>query len=348
MDNEAKIYEKGNSWQKKVYRHMSAYLEMKGITSFGQSVNGNKFKHLLTPEKSKHNFITKEIHQAALDRFVHHKAGDLNRTLTNTAASQPYCFNLVIYLQQNPILANKLFSSLLDKPVKVIHIEPEFTPNTCIDITNFKPIGDESIGDQKAKQGTDADIAVFYTFDNNMKGILLIEFKFIEEEFSTCTTFKNNKEIRSSCYYEYYKKLIQPALDNTIKMPRCGYTRYKNWIFTKGSKAFEIKKVKEANCCPFMQGGNQLWRNMLLAERVASSRKCDEFGFWVFSPKENDKYLWKDQARENGFRSILSELGNKNFKKIHLESIFTILHEIVTEVEDKSWLTKMEMKYKIS
>ena len=113
------------------------------------------------------------------------------------------------------------------------------------------------------------------------------------------------------------------------------------------SEVFDAEKVKETCCCPFIEGGNQLWRNMLLAERVASARQCDEFGFWVFSPKENDKYLWKDQTRENGFRSVLSELGNKHFKKIHLESIFALLHEITADEEDKDWLRKMETRYRI-
>ena len=80
---------------------MAEFLEGSGITSFGESANGNSYKHLLTEEQSEYNFITGEIHKAALDRFEHHKAGDRKRILTNTAASQPYCFNLVIYLEQH-------------------------------------------------------------------------------------------------------------------------------------------------------------------------------------------------------------------------------------------------------
>ena len=87
---------------------------------------------------------------------------------------------------------------------------------------------------------------------------------------------------------------------------------------------------------------------MILAEQVAISRKCDEFGFWVFSPIENDKYLWKEGLVEKQFRETLTLKGNNNFQKIHLETIFDKLQAIVSEHDDQAWLESMEEKYKIS
>lgn len=346
MISEATIYKKGNPWQRKVYHHMAEYLESKGITSFGESANGNAYKHLLREEQSEHNFITREIHQAALDRFNHHKAGDKKRILTNTAASQPYCFNLVIYLEQHRYLADQLFSKLLGKPVKVQHIEPEFTPNNCR-VEGFEPTGDESIGDQNGLQGTDADIAVFYTYDDDKKGILLIEFKFIEAEFSTCSTFRNNEDIRKLCCRNF-KSLIEPIGGDHSPKYRCGYKKYKNWQLTENSKVFDMQEITGSCDCPFIKGANQLWRNMLLTEKVASARQCDEFGFWVFSPKPNDNYLWEaDGGLEKRFRFILSEQGNNAFKKVHLETIFGLLNEIIGSKEDKEWLEKMKERYLI-
>ena len=56
----------------------------------------------------------------------------------------------------------------------------------------------------------------------------------------------------------------------------------------------------------------------------------------MFSPKANDKYLWMEEGgRENGFRLILSEPGNRVFKKVHLESVFSILNEFVEDIGDK-------------
>jgi hypothetical protein len=354
MNTEATIYQIGNPWQKKVYKTMAMLLEANSeIKSFGQSQNGNKYKHLLTTEQSKFNFITEEIHTATKERFSKHKAGDLHRVLTNTAASQPYCFNLIIYLQQHPDLADKLFSNLFEKQVRVHHLEPEFTPNMCDNIEGFERTGDESIGDQNLKlgSGTDADIAVFYTYETDKKGVLLVEFKFIEAEFSVCSSYANKKQIKSTCDSEnYFADLIEKKRTDEINNALCGYNRYLNWQLTAKSKVINGEKIKSLLCCPFRFGLNQLWRNMLLAEQVASSRQCDEFGFWVFSPKENDKYLWKTdktEKTETQFREILTEQGNKHFQKIHLETIFDKLQEIVSKQEDKIWLKSMEDKYRI-
>jgi len=105
MNNDAEIYQIGNTWQKKVYRHMAAFLDLKGIVNYGITRDGNYYKHLLTGEDAQHNFITPVIFQLTKDRFKHHKAGDIKRALTNTAASQPFCFNLFVYLNGKISLA---------------------------------------------------------------------------------------------------------------------------------------------------------------------------------------------------------------------------------------------------
>lgn len=369
MNSEAEIYQEGNPWQKKVYRTMASFLETNPeIKSFGQSANGNKYKHLLTVEQSQFNFITEDIHTATKERFSKHKAGDLHRILTNTAASQPYCFNLIIYLQQHPALADKLFSNLFDKQVRVHHLEPEFTPNLCDNIIGFERTGDEgdeedeSIGDQNLKLGigTDSDIAVFYTYNNDKKGVLLIEFKFIEHEFSVCSSYagskkkegeipeekqqrlERNKERRAICNSNnFYSKMVE------TKNSLCGYNKYFNWELTAKSKVIDGEKIKSMSACPFSFGLNQLWRNMILAEQVALTRHCDEFCFWVFSPIENDNYLWKNEETEKQFREILTPQGNKHFKKVHLENILDKLANIVSDEQENNWLTNLETKYRI-
>ena len=348
MNNEASIYETGNLWQKKVYRKMAEYLErFPEIKTFGKSANGNIYKHLLTLKQSKFNFITEEIYCLTKERFSHHKAGDLNRVLTNTAASQPYCFNLVIYLQLHLSLADKLFSDLLEKKVKVHHIEPEFTPNQCI-IPSFDRTKDESIGDQKGKIGTDSDIAVFYSYDNNKKGVLLIEFKFIESEFSTCTSYSEKEKIKSICDSDnYYTDLVNPIMEGQSEKTACGYTQYKNWQLTNEASGFDTQKIKRLCACPFRFGLNQLWRNMLLSKQVAEARNCNEFGFWVFSPIGNDAFLWKNGLTERLFREILTEKGQQQFKIIHLETILDKLQNMISN-QDQLWLDGMEKRYRIT
>jgi len=128
----------------------------------------------------------------------------------------------------------------------------------------------------------------------------------------------------------------------------CGYNKYFNWDLTIKSKVINGSKIKSEEACPFRFGLNQLWRNMLLAEQVATARHCDEFGFWVFSPTENRSFLWNGDETENNFRKILTEQGNKHFQSITLESILDKLQTIVIDDADKNWLTKMNAKYRIA
>lgn len=358
-------YTSGNPWQRKAYSHLSAYLAQKGVQEFGASDNGNSYRHLLREEDGEKNFITTELHHLTLKRFRSHKAGDLKRILTNTASSQAYCFNLFLYLNESKTLANGVFSALMGKAVEVQHIELEFTPNQMQTAPFAISEGvttkqDESIGDQSTYGGTDADVAVFYSYADDIesfttsetlkrkKGVLLIEFKFIEAEFSVCSSYKNKQEVRGLCTSpDYYRELVFNQRTDSRQQPLCGYTRYKNWELTKKSVTLDYDKVEHSAVCPFRYGLNQLWRNMLLAERVAQVRKCDEFGFWVLSPRENDDYLWKQKGDdvEQLFRAVLTEKGNQRFRKVHLEEVYTILETQLKTEEDKVWLNGLKEKY---
>lgn len=347
------LYQSGNPWQRKAYSYLSEYLEKKSVREFGVSGNGNSYRHLLREEDGPVNFVTKRLYDLTEKRFNQHKAGDRNRILTNTASSQAYCFNLFLYLNENKELAKGLFSELMGKTVVVEHIELEFTPNHML--TNpfsdsLTSDQDESIGDQSTYGGTDADVAVFYRYEGNKKGILLIEFKFIEAEFSVCGSYKNKKEARLQCDSpNFYGELVEKQRTDNRQQPLCGYTRYQNWPLTAQSAMLKIERVKQSVACPFRFGLNQLWRNMLLAERVAEVRSCDEFGFWVLSPRPNDDYLWKEKGDdvEPLFRAILTEKGNQHFRKVHLEEVFALLDNMIEKTPDKEWLEALKEKYMI-
>lgn len=360
------LYLSGNPWQRKAYAHLSEYLAKKGIQEFGVSDKGNSYRHLLRVEDRVMNFISRELYDLTLERFGSHKAGDLNRILTNTASSQAYCFNLFLYLNKHKSLANKLFSELMGKAVTVEHIELEFTPNqmhadpfgnSLSDSKNLTLTKDESIGDQSTFSGTDADVAVFYYFDKGKKGVLLIEFKFIEAEFSVCNSYKNKQEVRTYCSSpDYYRELVANQRTDSRQQPLCGYTRYLNWALTSESEMFSDSLTQSyaltenrVSACPFRYGLNQLWRNMLLAERVASVRAIDAFDFWVMSPLENDAYLWKQKNDyvEQLFRATLTEKGNRHFRKVHLEKVYAILESIIDTQEDNAWLSGLKEKYEI-
>jgi hypothetical protein len=297
--------------------------------------------------------LSDEIYEATIRRFSTHKAGDLNRIKTNTAASQPYCFNLFVYLGQQLPLASRLFSALLGKEVTVQHIEVEYTPNQLRTLAGFEQTDkDESIGDQGERSGTDADVALFYTFGNNQKGVLLIEFKFIEPEFSVCSSYKTKVDLAGVCSQKgYFATMVASKATDDKGKVLCGYNKYNNWQLTVNSTLFDADAIAQsATGCPFRLGGNQLWRNMLLAEKVANARNCHEFGFWVFSPKPNDNYLWQDNGGdvEQQFRAVLSPKGNECFRRVHLEYIAALLKNLCTSEADRLWLQRLNEKYLIT
>jgi hypothetical protein len=325
-----------------------------GIRDFGL---GGKEKeplgHVLKNGNHLHNFLNEpSILSEVVRRFEDHKAGDLNRVLTNTLSSQACCFNLFSPLKQNLKLANNLFSLLLKKKVKVEHIEIEFTPNQVVNLIGFEPNGDESLGDQSTRGGTDADVAIFYKSEDDKKGIIIIEFKYIESEFSTCGSYNSSSEkkkiLKKLCNTQnYYQELIKPNLISNKKQFLCGYLKYDNWKLTKRSKIIDHEKVINANTCPFRFSGQQLWRNLLLLEQVMKAREIDEGQFWVLSPSENT-YLWNDHGQnvEAEIRSVLSDNGNSLFSRKDIKTDFIEnLEKIEANDWTKNWLKKFTDRY---
>ncbi len=340
-----KYYKEGkNWWRDNRYHFMSKMNLESGITEFGSANSkGSPYYHILSPADQKnklHNFIgEQEIYNHVIERFKT-KAGDLKRVLTNTVASQPCCFNLFTPLRNRLPLASKLFSHLLQKEITVSELIIEFTPGQYNG-------SDETIGDQSAQGGTDSDVAVFYTTADSKKGVLLIEFKYIEYEFSVCSSYKN-KNISDICDTpDFYKKLIAPNINSSAKQFDCGYLKYQNWRLLEDSAAFNADKIKTANRCPFRFSLNQLWRNMLLAEKVAKARHLDEFGFWVINPKENSFALQNSGENvKDEFLNILSDKGKSLFKVLELDNdVVKPLEQLSTEEWTDEWLRKFRQRY---
>jgi hypothetical protein len=148
--------------------------------------------------------------------------------------------------------------------------------------------------------------------------------KYIEDEFSTCGSYNGSSQkrarVRPICDTAgFHERLIAPYVSARPTRPECGYLKYKNWSLTEKSRVFDGKAVSLATGCPFRGSGQQLWRNLLLAEEVARARGLDEFHFWVLAPVENT-FLWDDHGRdvEADLRSVLTGFGQTVFRRIDL------------------------------
>ena len=354
MDGKVDIYKEGkNKWRDNRYAFMAKFNLDNGITSFGKAKqSGKTYYHIISENDNDpiYNLLGENlIHDEIEERFKT-KAGDKQRVITNTVASQPCCFNLFtpLKIDKYRFLANTLFTDLLEKSVSVLDIQIEFTPSI-----------EESIGDQSVTGGTDADVAIFY-IENEKKreGVILIEFKYIEAEFSTCTSYKNKngglsngirkKNIRPKCDIEdFFNLLIKKDIEYKPTKPDCGYLKYDNWKLTLNSSVFDQGKIINQPSCPFRFSLNQLWRNMLLAEKVGNARSLDDFHFWVIYPKENT-YLWHNykQDVEGSFRNILTDKGNECFRKIELDKdVISVLEKVADGEWVINWLKKFRRKY---
>lgn len=337
-------YEVGNAWQKNRYAFFARFNKNNKVAHFTSAQEGTtRYLHLVDSEKNprEYNLLNDKRILREVDERFRSKAGSLRRVLSNTVASQPCCFNIFSPLRfpENRALSAKFFSTLLEVEVSIDELIIEYTPTKG-----------ESIGDQSKYGGTDADVGVFYTNSLGRKGVILIEFKYIEAEFSTCTSYRKKKDIRPQCDLN---KLEPERLDGDCisksPNPLCGYLRYENWKLTCASEALSSSSLKVSESCPFRHSQNQLWRNMLLAEQINRSRNLDEFHFWVIAPEGNEA-LWKDKdgCVEENFRRILTPLGSKAFRRLYLDKdVVSNLEKQADTSEQSEWLSKFRNKYLI-
>ncbi|MBA4311423.1 MAG: hypothetical protein C0417_02220 [Chlorobiaceae bacterium] len=322
------IYKTDSKFADSRYQKMAEYNvlmnNLADFSEFGISAQGNPYAHLLSEklaEKGK-NFLSNQIFDSVKRQFEKKdKKVDEARIYSNLCASTPCCCNLFVPLQQDTELTRKLFSILLKRKLTAINkVEIEFTPNY-----------EESVGDQGDRSGTDADVRIDYTFGNDRKGVLLIEFKYIESEFSNCGRKKKHKDCHSNNFYSFNE---------------CSYRKYKNWKLTldENNNPFNVQALKSQQSCPFEFSLNQLWRNMLLAYQtsIAKANNYDEYLFGVISPKGNEG-LWNDhnENTEEKFRSILRD--ETAFIRWNLEDVVQTLEQF--SETDKTWMKLFKEKY---
>lgn len=347
-DSDIPIYRTGNPFQLRMYEHLARYNARRGQSVFGSTSRGNRYAHLLPIEDARRNFLDNDrIFSAVKRRFGSHKAGDIDRALTNTASSQPFCFNLFVPLAVNLELASRVFGALLSRAVTVAHIEIEFTPNAVNGPPRFERSADESLGDQGGSAGTDADVAIFFASESGRREVLLIETKLIEEGFSACGSYGKKAGCKARCSGSgFYGEMVERRAADERGRPLCGYLRFANWRLTEASRAVDLQRVRAALACPFRFSGQQLWRNMLLAEHVARSRGLEDFSFWVVSPRENVE-LWRDPAGEveHEFRRVLTPLGDARFRRVMVEDLLAVLRPIVAGTADAAWAEAFAEKY---
>jgi len=250
----------------------------------------SRLGHLLDPEATRagKNFILAEAHAAARTRASQGK-GVADRTFSNMLSSQAMCFNLFAPLAANLSLATAVLAPFVPGVTSVRSIQIEYTPP------------EELFGDQSGRGGVDCDVLVETDWDDGQRGVVVLETKFVEPEFSSCG-FRRSGRVA--------KGLPVCPVDVSVRSEpaACLYTSRKEYGYWARSNQFSTlaRERLPAAGCPFGGPLWQLWVNHTLAHAVAAGRGARHARFAVCAPIGNEALLRGGVVLDE-FRRILAE-----------------------------------------
>lgn len=313
---EGKIYTRGNSFRAKAELHARKYRsEVLGLVSY------DNYGHILDEVDANNglNFINPEILHSVKLRENAGKGIHFGRTSKNLLSSQAMCFNLFEPLNKDKRLLIGILNSLLKINVKEIigEIQIEFTPPK------------EILNDQTGKTGVDCDAFIEYKTQDNLKGLLVIETKYVEKEFSNCGFKKSSQN--DKCPNE----LILEELEQSCRYHTKKY--YKYWNRTMESDIFDMTRIL-GGPCPFGGALWQLWTNSVLAYGLSDLKGYDQFYYVVIAPRENYAL-----SQNNSIWDQFSQLLKKDtFRVLFIEDVIT---ELLSIAPNSDWIKLFQRKY---
>ncbi|MCK6576111.1 hypothetical protein L6V77_34085 [Myxococcota bacterium] len=231
------------------------------------------------------NFVVPAAQAAAVQRRDAGK-GVAERTFQNMLSSQAMCFNLFAPLADDTDLAASVLAPLLPGLVRVDAIAIEHTPAA------------EVFGDQTGRGGVDCDVLIEATFGDRA-AVVVIETKFVEEEFSSCGFRRAGRAGRG--------QVVCPE-DVPVRADRgaCAYQGVKGYGYWRRSEEHRTLAELPARGCPFGGPLWQLWVNHALAHVEAASRGAGRAMFLVCASGDNEALLRGGRVLDD-FRALLRE-----------------------------------------
>jgi hypothetical protein len=319
--DEGKIFTKGKTFravaEARARKYRTQQLCLRNYDEYGHRItdeDGNSGKNFL-PSLQEH--ILRAVEARADDG----KGVDLKRTTKNLLSSQAMCFNLFVPLNKDQRLTAKLFNTLIGDIGSINDIDYEFTPLEHI------------FGDQSGKGGVDCDALVRYTDHRGQKGLIVIETKFVETEFSKCGFRKSGQ--KDKC----------PA--NTVvndDYSNCRYHYKKHYHYWKVAGESELYRMDllHSKPCPF--GGSlwQLWTNLTLAYALAKEDHYSRFYYVVICPRSNTKLSADGQVFDD-FKSLLRQPDI--FRVLYLDDIGNALKKASDLQKPAPWVNEFVERY---
>jgi hypothetical protein len=281
--DEGKPYSKGTSFRARAEARQRSY------RAETLKAGWKDYGHLLDDDAlaARRNFITREAWQAARDRQEAGK-GVAERTFQNMLSSQAMCFNVFATLAADRLLATRVLRTFVPGLAEVRSITFEHTPAKDV------------FGDQTGRGGVDCDLLIDGAWEQGA-GVLVVETKFVEPEFSMCG-FRKPERIAKR----------QPMCPEIVPVKpdfqACLYESSKHYLYW--TRSIEHDTLNPARLsetgCPF--GGElwQLWVNHTLAHVEARRRGAKVVRFAVCAPASNDELLQRGQVLSR-FRALVKD-----------------------------------------
>ena len=220
---------------------------------------------------------------------------------SNMLRSEHIPFNFFIPLDKDKLFCKNVFNEILSIEILSIdRVKIEYAPKPSIVHLN---------------DATSFDAYIEYTTLDNTKGIIGIEVKYTEREYTIVENSKQWNDINNpnSLYFQRTKE--------------CGLFRQE-----------DISKLKTDNF-------RQVWRNHILGESILIIDKDNfcHFTSMTFFPKENQHFVKTSKEYMN-----MLLRNDDNFIPITFERFFELIKKYCPNDNYRNWIYYLEMRYIIN
>ena len=195
-------------------------------------------------------------------------------------------------------------------------------------------------GDQSGRGGVDCDVLIEYETTKAKGGLLAIETKFVEEEFSTCSFRKRSRKAdtrlaccpKGTCHKQHFSGCLYVSRK-----------RYRYWDQSRRLQTLKPDLLQDNTPCPFGGGLWQLWVNHTLVHAETHERHFQEAAFAVCAPRGNGALL-KGGETIAAFRDLLTRPDSM---------LLITLEELVAAIEAsignslfwREWVAYLRQRY---
>ena len=265
---------------------------------------GNKeYAHILPRKRWKMN-LWEGIRQEAVDYFQVNKL-TWHTDKHNLRSSQVLCVNIFFPFKDQLSSFNHAFKHYLPN-------FSSFVPGSM----EFEFVDKENLLCEKSGAKTSVDVKLEWTDHDNLRNLLLLEFKFTEQRFGKCNSARNDRDCDKA------RQIIEDPLKCYLTSRGIRYWE----LISKKKGPIKQNELCLKGACPFRYDFYQLMRNQLLAYELEKNLGYDKVIFGVLFPRQNMKIQEMGRNKENPIEAWYSIIKNKNrFVSIHLENMIAEL-----------------------